>query len=48
MLISPKKDHYNVAGTSVKHLRRENSNISLTNVLEINAPRGQIWNLINY
>ena len=28
-------------------MRREYSNISLTHVLEINAPRGQIWELIN-
>ena len=32
----------------MKHLWRENSNISLTNVLEINATRGQILKLINY
>ena len=31
--------HFNVVGTSVKTLRREFSNISLKNVLEINAPR---------
>ena len=31
----------------MKTLRREYSNISLINSLEINAPRGQIWKLIN-
>ena len=31
----------------MKNLRREYSNISLRNVLEINAPRGQIWTLVN-
>ena len=46
-LRSPKKDRYNVVRTSVKNLRREYSNISLTNALEVNAPRGQIWKLIN-
>ena len=31
----------------MKHFMREYSNIGLTNVLEINAPRGQIRKLIN-
>ena len=31
----------------MKNLRREFSNISLRNVLEMNAPRGQIWTLVN-
>ena len=39
--------HFSVVGTSVKSLRREYSNISLRNALEINAPRGQIWTLDN-
>ena len=30
----------------MKNLRREYSNLSLRNVLEINAPRGQIWTLV--
>ena len=43
----PHKYHFNVVGTSVKKLRREYSNISLRNALEINAPRDQIWTLVN-
>ena len=35
----PQKYHYNVDGTSVKNLRREYSDISLTNTLKINARR---------
>ena len=31
----------------MKILRREYSNISVKNALEINAPRGQIWTLVN-
>ena len=31
----------------MQNLRREYSNINLTDALEINAPRGQIWKLIN-
>ena len=38
---------YYIVGTSVKRLKREYSNISLTNALEIYAPRGQILKLIN-
>ena len=31
----------------MKNLRHEYSNISLRNVLEINAPRGHMWTLVN-
>ena len=31
----------------MKNLRRGYSNISLRNALEINAPRDQIWTLVN-
>ena len=31
----------------MRTLRREYSNINLGNALEINAPRGQIWTLVN-
>ena len=44
---SPNKYLFNVVGTSVKNLKREYSIISLRNVLEIKAPRSQIWTLAN-
>ena len=31
----------------MKNLRREYSNISLRNALEINVQKGQIWTLVN-